>query len=153
MSKKFIKSCCILIICLFAFSTCLKAGLYAQIDLRPGINSVNKTMETYNKDQKIKAHIKFAKLYAENNQWKKYYKHLSAIYKICPILKNKKIIISPTSKEKTSDNFDIITPGIIKKLASLGLKDINTKQKALNQLLYLDPLCQKLCINKKNTSY
>lgn len=124
--------------------------LNAQIDLRPSVKSVDLTIKDYSPSQKIKLHLKFSILYAKNDQWEEFYSHFSSIFTLCPALKKKKIIISDPGNYLNQTSPVILPPEIIQKLAPLGLKDLNTRQKVLLYLEYLEPLCQKVCPDNKS---
>lgn len=114
-------------------------------DVRPEITSIKAVIKNYKGTQRIKLHIDLASLYAKNENWKDYYKHIRSIYRDCPQLMKSNINFS-VPKKKDKPNI-IIAPDVIKKLAKINLSYINTQDKALSHLDLLKPLCERICEN------
>lgn len=119
--------------------------LKAQTDVRPEIASVKSLLHKYRVKQKINLHVSLAILYAENSDWPRFYEHLSQIYTQCPRLKTYKIMYAVSERADITDDSEIIAPEIVQKLSKLGLKDLNTSQKALDYLTILESFCSRVC--------
>ena len=110
--------------------------LYAENEeVRPDITSIESLLKKYKGTQRVQLHVDLAILYAQNKDWKNYFKHIKAINKECPELMKSTINFS-VSKKKDQPNV-IISPHIVRKLSSLNLSYINTQEKAIAHLKLL----------------
>ncbi|MEW5819045.1 MAG: hypothetical protein AB1782_02555 [Cyanobacteriota bacterium] len=114
------------------------------------MKSVDETLNRYDPLQQALLHIDLANIYVKNADWKNFYVHLKKVFKTCPKLQKAKILFNIRDNGKINNDQDIIDINIVKKLSKLGLKDINTRQKALNYLQILRPTCERICIDPTN---
>ena len=139
--KKLILLKIIIILSLF-----LMQSTYCQSEEDVDIKSVSSTLDRYRTSQKVDLHLKLAKIYAKNADWEDFYKHLTKVYEACPELRKRKMMLAlpETTGEPLTDK-DIVSPKILKKLAKLDLKQLNTRQKAMQFTELLGTVCEKIC--------
>lgn len=119
--------------------------IYSESEIKVEINSVKESLTKYNKVQKIRTHLNFVKVYAENLKWGQVYKHLKEVYNICPELTSLELII-PSEDDYNKAVF--IHPKYIKAFSQLGIKNVNTQKEFFNFLEIFIPICKESCQDK-----
>jgi hypothetical protein len=115
-------------------------------DVQPDIKSVEFVLDKYGKIEKAQLLLDLTVLYAKNNQWREFYKHLKRLYQACPDLKNTKVIFNSELKDNNIiQPAKKLSPSIVLRLQNLGVYNVKTKEDALTFLDILKPICNEKC--------